>query len=204
MVCSIEGCEAKVLARGWCNKHYKRWRRHGDPTTTKVKRWQTLEERFWSKVDIKGENDCWEWTAVKYGRSREYGCFYDNGKGIPAHRFAYELVNETKVPEHLQVCHNCFNKSCVNPNHLRVDTQSGNLMDADASGEQHHKTVVPDCLVVTAIALCNSGCFQKDVAEWLTDLGYKTTCSTVCRWVNGERRKLAYRLYEKFMVMHTP
>lgn len=30
--CSIDGCESPVLAHGWCNRHYLRWRRHGDPT----------------------------------------------------------------------------------------------------------------------------------------------------------------------------
>lgn len=29
--CSIAGCGAKVLGRGWCSKHYDRWRRNGDP-----------------------------------------------------------------------------------------------------------------------------------------------------------------------------
>lgn len=29
--CSIEGCGSPVRARGWCNRHYLRWRRSGDP-----------------------------------------------------------------------------------------------------------------------------------------------------------------------------
>lgn len=29
--CSIGDCGGKVIARGWCNKHYLRWRNHGDP-----------------------------------------------------------------------------------------------------------------------------------------------------------------------------
>lgn len=29
--CSIEGCESTALSRGWCSKHYYRWRRNGDP-----------------------------------------------------------------------------------------------------------------------------------------------------------------------------
>lgn len=30
-VCVIDGCEKKVLARGWCSPHYQRWNRWGDP-----------------------------------------------------------------------------------------------------------------------------------------------------------------------------
>lgn len=29
--CSITACDLKVKAKGWCNKHYERWRRNGDP-----------------------------------------------------------------------------------------------------------------------------------------------------------------------------
>lgn len=29
--CSIDGCEALVFGHGWCNRHYKRWRKYGDP-----------------------------------------------------------------------------------------------------------------------------------------------------------------------------
>ena len=29
--CTIDGCESKPVGRGWCNKHYTRWRNHGDP-----------------------------------------------------------------------------------------------------------------------------------------------------------------------------
>jgi hypothetical protein len=32
--CSIEGCEGEHAAWGWCNKHYKSWRRLGDPLAT--------------------------------------------------------------------------------------------------------------------------------------------------------------------------
>jgi len=31
ITCSITGCTGKHLARGWCSKHYNRWRSHGDP-----------------------------------------------------------------------------------------------------------------------------------------------------------------------------
>ena len=30
-VCVMGNCEKKAAARGWCNTHWARWRRHGDP-----------------------------------------------------------------------------------------------------------------------------------------------------------------------------
>lgn len=31
--CSIDGCGGQVFGRGWCQKHYSKWRNHGDPLT---------------------------------------------------------------------------------------------------------------------------------------------------------------------------
>jgi hypothetical protein len=33
-LCSIEDCDRKVVARGWCGLHWQRWRRNGHPTET--------------------------------------------------------------------------------------------------------------------------------------------------------------------------
>lgn len=30
-ICSVAGCNCMVVARGYCNKHYLRWKHHGDP-----------------------------------------------------------------------------------------------------------------------------------------------------------------------------
>lgn len=37
-ICNIEGCEKKVIARGWCHTHYKRWQVHKNPEFTKLPR----------------------------------------------------------------------------------------------------------------------------------------------------------------------
>lgn len=34
--CTVEGCASPVKARGWCAKHYERWRSHGTTETTQV------------------------------------------------------------------------------------------------------------------------------------------------------------------------
>jgi predicted DNA-binding transcriptional regulator AlpA len=33
-ICSVEGCESRVQARGWCGLHYQRWYKFGDPLRT--------------------------------------------------------------------------------------------------------------------------------------------------------------------------
>jgi len=44
-ICSIDGCgTGGQLRRGWCKKHYSRWRRHGDPLFTKYQELCTYEE----------------------------------------------------------------------------------------------------------------------------------------------------------------
>src|SRR6478609_6281697 len=37
-VCAIETCDKPAGTRGWCERHYGRWKRHGDPMFTKKRR----------------------------------------------------------------------------------------------------------------------------------------------------------------------
>lgn len=34
MTCGVAGCGREIFSRGWCQKHYARWLRHGDPLQT--------------------------------------------------------------------------------------------------------------------------------------------------------------------------
>jgi hypothetical protein len=36
-LCAIEGCNRLVQTREWCQKHYHRWWKHGDPTIDRIK-----------------------------------------------------------------------------------------------------------------------------------------------------------------------
>lgn len=76
-------------------------------------------ERFWSKVFIRGHDDCWEYdggTLSKVGVGR----FHFKGQKIMAHRIAFAIENGY-MPEG-DITHTCKNKTCVNPNHLVVKT----------------------------------------------------------------------------------
>ena len=82
---------------------------------------QTVEERFWSKVE-KGPS-CWEWMA---GKSSGYGKFRLNGVKKRAHRLSWEWKNG-EIPEGLVIDHLCRNSGCVNPSHMEAVTQLENV-----------------------------------------------------------------------------
>ena len=69
-------------------------------------------ERFWSKVDKRGPDECWEWQGARKGGrpgSIPYGSFSVGSKRdgskrqINAHRVAYELANGP-IPEGRPLC----------------------------------------------------------------------------------------------------
>lgn len=104
-------------------------------------------ERFWSKVDRKSDDECWNWTA-SIGRGG-YGKIHLNRKTCRSNRVAWEIVNGV-ILNGLHVLHKCDNRTCCNPKHLFLGTNRDNIQDCmakgrktipDASGEKngHHK-----------------------------------------------------------------
>lgn len=118
--CAVGGCEAPVLARGYCNAHYKKLWRYGSPTGSPTR--PTPRERFESKIHKTA--DCWEWGGTILNNG--YGRFMVKKKTVLVHRYSYELyVGE--VPEGLVIDHLCRNRRCVNPDHLEPVTNEENL-----------------------------------------------------------------------------
>lgn len=85
--------------------------------------------RFFDKV--KKTNDCWLWVGSI--RKNGYGHFFYDGKIELAHRASWEL-HKGKIPKGKQINHKCFNRACVNPEHLYAGTQVDNMRDAKIAG----------------------------------------------------------------------
>lgn len=116
--CSEAGCGLIVKARKLCRGHYEEWR-EGDRSPSVGR--TSAEARFWGYVDKSG--DCWAWTS-NVGRSG-YGYFKLDGRNVLAHRIAYTWSNGP-IPEGMQIDHLCFNRACVNAEHLRLATAKQN------------------------------------------------------------------------------
>ena len=96
----------------------------------------TGKERFWSKINIKGPNDCWDWTAGLF--SNGYGQFqFCEYKPRHAHVVAWELTNGN-IPKGKLILHKCDNKKCCNPNHLYCGTYGDNVRDVENRGLGNH------------------------------------------------------------------
>ena len=97
-------------------------------------------EILWSKVDKKGEDECWNWIGLK--NKQGYGRVQINEYSYLAHRVIYSLVYpniiEWRAPKNSSesgfILHRCDNPSCCNPKHLFVGNHADNMADKAAKG----------------------------------------------------------------------
>jgi len=91
-------------------------------------------KNFWAKIDKKGDDECWEWTA---SRNKGYGNIRFQGKLYISHRVAFELAYG-HIDDTLDILHSCDNPPCCNPKHLSQGTTSDNVQDMITKGRQNN------------------------------------------------------------------
>jgi hypothetical protein len=95
-------------------------------------------ERLWSKVDIRGPDECWEWKASKQ--------YFGHGE-ITIKRIKQHPLKATRVVMadlgyidifdiNSFVLHKCDNPLCVNPYHLYIGCHMDNMTDVAKSGKR--------------------------------------------------------------------
>ena len=109
---------------------------------------QHVRDRFWSKVDVCGLDDCWDWQgSVAHDRYGGFSAWIDGKvRSFKSHRFAYAMENG-EVSEGTSVLHSCDNRRCCNPGHLWEGTHEDNMQDMVdklrcSHGERHRKTTL--------------------------------------------------------------
>ena len=120
--CKIRDCEAVVSSKGWCQKHYMRWFRHGDPLAGATY-YANPEDSFVARTEPLAWSGCIVWTGTLLAGG--YGQISVDGGQELAHRYAYERAHGP-IQDGAQIDHVCHERSCVNVEHLRPATRSQN------------------------------------------------------------------------------
>lgn len=147
-----------------------------------------LEIRFWTYVDRRSNEECWEWKGYK--NQKGYGRISGGCKKFSAHRLAWEFHYKQKVPEGMQILHHCDNPGCVNHWHLYCGTNAENrkdMVDRDRAGFRQALFTSEEVKRIKQIRLKMT---IPEVAK-LLEIG----TSTVSRICNSEKRRCKDGLY---------
>lgn len=103
MICSVDGCLTRSESKGMCDKHYTRWRRHGNPHTVKD----------YSKRTLSKQKNGEAYVMVRVGDAYkgEHIIIAEKalGKALPPKAVVHHMDrdgenNNTKSPWNLVVC----------------------------------------------------------------------------------------------------
>lgn len=124
---------------------------------------RVIEERLLKYTEAVPFDDsgCWHWTGAK---SAGYGVLRLNKRNAHAHRVAYHLFVDQSLPiypgrgsnDHLH--HTCFNRGCVNPEHMKTGTHADNMRQPDTA-------IITEDIACAILVLVWRGIYQRLIAD---------------------------------------
>jgi hypothetical protein len=127
--CKIENCcKGGKLVRGWCQAHYQRWQKYGDPLAGRTPGGEP--QRYLREVVLAYDGDeCLVWPYTRGGKG--YGRIWRDGRMPLVHRLVCtEIHGDPPTPDH-QAAHSCGrgHLGCVTKRHLSWKTRAENQAD---------------------------------------------------------------------------
>lgn len=182
--CGFEGCDQARRYKVYCPAHYQQWitgkplaplhqnrRRNGEPPR------MDCREVPCPNPALPGP--CLIWIHSKC--SAGYGTAGLNGKTIATHRYAWEQANGP-IPKGLVIDHQCRNRACCNPAHLRLVTQTINSLE-NSMGQGAKNAAKTHCFRGHPFDENNTKCYQRSDGRIIR---FCLACRVI---YNEERRK---------------
>lgn len=162
--CKIDGCERPMLARGFCDPHYRRVRRTGSPDLQKTANGALMKWIIEVAVPFEG-GECLSWPFSKYNNG--YGKVTVNRRHHVASRLICEIVKGQPPAAKYEAAHSCGEgrRGCVNPHHLSWKTRTDNQADRVIHGTYRTGERVPSSkLTIEQVAAIRALAGQEKAA----------------------------------------
>lgn len=146
--CSVIGCHNPHHARGFCNSHFGRLKRHGDPMAGGTPMKAALS--FVESIPMNGEG-CLIWP---YARDQNgYAKVFWSGKLAYVSRLVCEKANGPPPDGRPEAAHSCGkgHEGCVAPWHLVWKSRADNLSDKGPHGTAAIKLTEDDVRQIRAL-----------------------------------------------------